>query len=125
MPTSFKKLDDYTLQVLTPLAESGDEWGNARLRRIFNFKAREVTTLYERGGKVDFKIPGSSAYVKEAAAAVAVTSSMGQRRFSEFDSMEEIIAMHAKLKTLGGAPPAIDDLATTLPKRPGSLKPPV
>ncbi len=124
MPPSFKKLDEYTLQVLTPLNETGDEWGGARLRRIFNFKAREVTTLYERGGKVDFKIPGSSQYVKEPASAVALTSAMGQRNFSDFDSMDEVIAMHAKLKTLGGMPPSIDDLVTSLPKKAAGLKAP-
>ena len=123
MPPIFRKIDEYTLQAITPLGEK-DEWGNARIRRIFNFQARDVTTLYERGGKVDYKIPGNSNYVEKAAAAMAVTSSMTQRSFSDFDSMEEIIAMHAKLKSLGGTPPAIDDLVNTLPKKPAKLTPP-
>jgi len=115
MPT-FKKLDDYTLQATTDMAQSSNEWGKPRLSRIFNFMSREIITLYERGGQEEYTQPGNSSYSSKSAYNAAVTSSMTVRSFSEVDSPDEIIAMYAALVRMGGKPPAIDDIKKDISK---------
>lgn len=107
--TAYKKLDDYTLQAVTDMSDPAKDWGAPRLSRIFNFRAREVITLYERGGLKDFTIPGSGNYSSKTGYAAAVTSAMTSRSFADFESPEELEAMHAELTRLGGKPPPLDN----------------
>lgn len=108
MPT-FKRLDDSTLLARTDLAEA-KEWGAARISRIFNFKARQLTTIYERGGITEFKQPRGEYSNYEMAQVPAVTSSMTVQNFRDIEGTEEIAEMHAKLTSLGGRPPKLDDV---------------
>lgn len=107
MPT-FKRLDEHSLLVRTDLAEA-KEWGGARLSRIFNFKARQLTTIYERGGTQDFPIPNGN-YSSKTGYTAAVTSSMTVQNFRDIEGTEEIAEMHAKLVSLNGRPPKLEDV---------------
>jgi hypothetical protein len=107
---NFKKLDDVTLQATETLGEKPHDWGSPQLRRIFNFRSRQVTTIYERGGLQSFNLPRGS-YNNETGYAAAVTSSMQVQNFRDIEGQEEIAFMHEKLVKLGGRPPALDDLS--------------
>lgn len=115
--TTYKKLDDYTLQAVTDISENSGEWGAPRLRRIFNFRAREVITLYERGGIQDFTIPGNTTYNSKTGYSAAVTSAMNSRSFGDYESQDEIIAMYAELVRRGGKPPALEDITGQMKKK--------
>ena len=108
MSASYKKLDDFTLQSIVSLAESTGEWGAPRLRKIFNFRAREVITIYERGGIQDFTIPGSGSYSSKTGYSAAVTSAMSSRNFADYETPDELVAMRQELVQRGGKPPALD-----------------
>lgn len=108
MPT-FKRLDESSLLVRTDLAEA-KEWGGARISRIFNFKARQLTTIYERGGVSEFKQPRGEYSNYEMALVPAVTSSMTVQNFRDIEGTEEIAEMHAKLVSLNGRPPKLEDV---------------
>ncbi|MDI1228171.1 MAG: hypothetical protein PSY14_10855 [bacterium] len=108
MPT-FKRLDEGSLLVRTDLAEA-KEWGGARISRIFNFKARQLTTIYERGGVSEFKQPRGEYSNYEMAQVPAVTSSMTVQNFRDIEGTEEIAEMHAKLVSLNGRPPKLEDV---------------
>lgn len=110
--TSYKRINDDTLKVTDDLAEDND-WGSPRLTRLFNFRAQQVTTIYERGGVATYAIPRPGGH--ETGRAPAVTSSMAIQKFSELDDTGEIAAMHAKLQELKGNPPPLDEI---LPNRP-------
>lgn len=69
------------------------------ITREFNFKARQVTTVYHD------QLRTSNG--------VAVTSQMAVQNFCDIEGTDEIRDMHAKLVELGGKPPAIDDLLGT------------
>lgn len=105
----FKRLDESSLLVRTDLAEA-KEWGGARISRIFNFKARQLTTIYERGGLSEFKQPRGEYSNYEMGHAAAVTSSMTVQNFRDIEGTEEIAEMHAKLTAMGGKPPKLDDV---------------
>lgn len=107
MPT-FKRLDDSTLLARTDLADA-KEWGGARISRIFNFKARQLTTIYERGGTQEFQIPDGH-YSSKTGYTAAVTSAMTVQNFRDLEGTEEIAEMHTKLTSLGGKPPKLDDV---------------
>lgn len=107
MPT-FKRLDESSLLVRTELAEA-KEWGGARISRIFNFKARQLTTIYERGDVKDFQIPDGH-YSSKTGYTAAVTSSMTVQNFRDIEGTEEIAEMHAKLVSLNGKPPKLEDV---------------
>ena len=107
MPT-FKRLDDSTLLARTDLAEA-KEWGGARISRIFNFKARQLTTIYERGDLKEFQIPNGN-YSAKTGYTAAVTSSMTVQNFRDIEGTEEIAEMHAKLVSLNGRPPKLEDV---------------
>lgn len=102
---AYEKLNDYTLSVTTDFSRQSS--ADPELRRIFNFLARQVTTVYSQWY-------GS-----------AVSNSMVIQKFSELDSLAEVELMHKKLSQLGGTPPALADI---LPQdkpaiRPASLHP--
>lgn len=83
----FEKLNDYTLSVTYDFARQ--EKADPELRRIFNFAAQNITTIY------------SMWYGH------AVTSSMHVEKFSALDSLDEVRMMHEKLKDLRGNPPPL------------------
>lgn len=101
-PEVFEKLNDYTLSVVNDFARQSQ--ADPELRRIFNFAAQNITTIY------------SMWY------GASVTSSMQTQRFSELDSLNEVERMHRKLVSMGGQPPALPQPDSRLPK--GSLRPP-
>ncbi len=83
----FEKLNDYTLSVVNDFSRM--DQADPELRRIFNFAAHNITTIYSMWY-------GS-----------AVTSNMTVTKFSELDSLDEVQMMHGKLSALGGNPPAL------------------
>jgi len=125
MNAEYDMLDPVTLRVSYDMGREGDggndDWGAPRLSRIFNFEARQLITLYERGGRQDFQIPGE--YSSRTGYTVGVTSSMQVQNFSELDDATEILRLHGKLTEMGGTPPAVDDLAATMDKKRPVLRP--
>lgn len=88
----FEILNGYTLSVTNDFDRQAQ--ADPELRRIFNFKARQVTNIF-------------SQWYSEG-----VSNSMVIQKFSELDSLAEVFDMHAKLKELGGNPPDISDLSS-------------
>lgn len=86
-PEIFEKLNDYTLSVTTDFERQGQ--ADPELRRIFNFRARQVTTIF------------SQWY------GAGVSNTMNIKNFSELDSLDEVELMRQKLRQLGGNPPAV------------------
>jgi negative regulator of replication initiation len=83
----FEKLNDYTISATHDFARQ--EQADPELRRIFNFAAQNITTIY------------SMWYSR------SVTSSMHVEKFSDLDSLDEVRRMHAKLHEMGGHPPPL------------------
>ncbi|MDP2206731.1 MAG: hypothetical protein Q8K65_10555 [Alphaproteobacteria bacterium] len=83
----FEKLNDYTLSVVNDFARQ--DQADPELRRIFNFAAQSVTTIY------------SMWYGH------AVTSSLHVEKFSDLDSLDEVARMHEKLCDMDGHPPPL------------------
>jgi hypothetical protein len=92
----FEKLNDYTLSVTSDFARHAQ--ADPELRRIFNFKARQVTSIY------------SMWYSN------GITSTMQIQKFSELDSLDEVKDMHKKLCDLGGEPPGLPDIVSPVNK---------
>ncbi|MEZ0223230.1 MAG: hypothetical protein ACAH83_01650 [Alphaproteobacteria bacterium] len=92
----FEKLNDYTLSVSNDFARQSR--ADPELRRIFNFKARQVTNIY------------SMWYSS------GITSTMTIQKFSELDSLDEVKDMHKKLCELGGDPPGLPDIVSPVNK---------
>lgn len=86
-PEVFEKLNDYTLSVVNDFGRMSK--ADPELRRIFNFAARDITSIYSMWY-------GS-----------AVTSNMNVTKFSELDSLDEVQLMHRKLRDMGGNPPEL------------------
>lgn len=91
---SFDKDNAYTLVQNTNYISTNHH--NRSIARIFNFKAAQVTTVVREW------ISGT--------AGNTIHSQLDVRNFSEIDSKDEIRDMHQKLVSLGGTPPAIDDI---------------
>lgn len=109
-PPVYNILDDSTLVVTQELPTR--KAGAPTLSRIFNFKARQLITLYEAGQKDTLTIPYSKYGDKMAAGHTsAFTSSMQVQNFSDLDNAEELAEMHEKLTTLGGKPPPLENLS--------------
>jgi hypothetical protein len=87
-PEIYSKLNDYTLSVVNDFRRM--EQADPELRRIFNFKARQVTTIYTMWY------------------CAALTSNMETQKFNDLDSLDEVIEMREKLIRLGGNPPEIE-----------------
>jgi hypothetical protein len=122
--TSYTKLDDNTLQAVSDLdIPGGGDWGKPTLRRIFNFKARQVTTLYERGGTKLYWQPVNSNYSAAEAYAAALTSAMQVQNFRDFESRDEIEEMHARLVAAQGKPPSLDEIFPDRLDKKTSIKP--
>ena len=82
---TFEKLNDYTLSVRTDFSHQTET--DPTLRRIFNFRAQQVTEIY-------------STWYRDG-----ISTSMVQSRFSDLDSRDEVELMRGKLRELGGNPP--------------------
>lgn len=106
--TTYTKEDDYTL-----LATS-DVPGGGKLCRYFNFAAGEITTIYREKAERHEKVGSDHReYPISNALAIALTSQMASRKFSELDSFNEISLMHKKLFDLQGSPPPLEDIINT------------
>jgi hypothetical protein len=92
----FEKLNDYTLSVTNDFARQSG--ADPELRRIFNFRARQVTNIYSMWDNA------------------GVTTSMQIQKFSELDSLDEVCAMHKKLCELDGNPPGLPDIVQPVGK---------
>lgn len=88
----FEVLNDYTISVTHDFHRQSQ--ADPELRRIFNFKARQVTDIFSQWYHA------------------SVANSMVIQKFSELDSLAEVFDMHAKLRALGGNPPDISDLSS-------------
>lgn len=120
--TDYRKLNDYTLKATESLSENDEEWGAPRLSRIFNFKSQQVTTLYERGGIKEYRIPrGGSSYSTETGYTAAVTGSFQIQNFSDIEGDEEIVTMHRILVEKGGKPPSLENALPRLGKKRAGL----
>ena len=98
MDKIFQALDtqSISLTIIFPKIESLNSvgnWGQPRLRKIFNFAAREVVTIYERGGLANENYQN---------AAGAMTSSMDIRNFENIEGKDEIKEAYDALKKRGG-----------------------
>lgn len=90
-PEIYSKINDYTLSVVIDFTRQ--DQADPELRRIFNFKARQVTTIY-------------SMWYRDG-----LTSNMEMQNFSALDSLDEVVEMREKLIQLGGKPPALEPSA--------------
>ena len=100
----YEKMNDYTLSAMTEFsAQSGSD---PMLRRIFNFKARQITNIYSQWY-------GAS-----------VSNSMLIQKFSDLDSLDEVADMHKRLRDKGGNPPPLEvDALGKSTARPATLRP--
>lgn len=94
---SFSVENPYTLRVDREYYSATSH--SRGITREFNFKARQVTTVYHDRMRTSN--------------GVSVTSQMAVQNFRDIEGTDEIREMHAKLTQLGGKPPAIDDLLGT------------
>ena len=101
----FEKLNDYTLSTHIDFDHQKD--ADPCLRRIFNFAAREVTTIY------------SMWY------STGISTTMDVRGFSSLDSLAEAEKMRRELIKLGGRPPELENPDQLAGKnlRPSTLRP--
>lgn len=108
--------NEYTLSVITTRtpAESSSFRSSSTITRTFNFLAQQVTTHIR-----DSALGNTGGY--NTGGAGSVSTAMTQQHFDEFRSDAEIIFMHAKLKELGGKPPAIEEITRGLGKKPAGL----
>lgn len=99
----YEKMNDYTLSAVSDFSRQSG--ADPELRRIFNFKARQVTNIYSQWY-------GS-----------AVSNSMVIQKFSELDSLDEVADMHKRLRDKGGNPPPLEQDTLGKPARASSLRP--
>ena len=111
MNTTYHRLATDTIAAVTPLmiGQEKDNWGTPRLMRVFNFTARQVTTIYERGGIQKYTIPAASSYSDKTGYSAAVTSSMDIHDFKDLPNPDEIRQMHERLVKAGGKPPPLEE----------------
>lgn len=109
--TEYRRIAPDTLAVVMPLDTGQNDWGAPRLTRIFNFTARQVTTLYERGGLQEYTIPRGSDYGSDKKGySAAVTSALQIHDFNDLPNPDEITRMHRELVRRGGKPPALTEV---------------
>lgn len=110
MEEAFSKLNDYTLRVT---AEERSGYRREGYTKLFNFLARQVTTTHRDWL---FEDRGSNAAGEAAMATTTIVES-----FDDLPGTGEVALMHAKLKELGGKPPALDAvLPQRVHKKPGA-----
>lgn len=109
MQETFKKLNDYTLEVVQPLSDAHLALGSFkapsdyRLTRIFNFGTGQLTTLARH-----FAAVTSNEYSSHTSAGVSSSVQMSVQDFADLPSTYEVEQMHKKLTELDGNPPALD-----------------
>jgi hypothetical protein len=109
MTKIFQQLGDQSISVTTifPQIEgikgANMNWGQAHLRKIFNFASREVVTLYERGGLSNENYQN---------AAGAMTSSMDIRNFENIEGKDEIKEAYDELKKRKGKLAELEEYLT-------------
>lgn len=115
MQENFQKICDYTLRIDIENMHSRDD-GVRRgdsITRLFNFRARQLTTverswIYEpRGG--------------DAGGSAALSTHSRTESFDDLPGDSEIPLMHAKLRELGGEPPALEEVMPKALGKQGSL----
>jgi len=119
MHEEFEKVNDYTLRVTEDISLPDLESSNyynahnhkSQLMRIFNFRAAQVTTIVQQASYV---IGNSS----QTGGGAANSTQMTVQNFDDVQSQLEIELMHAKLKKMGGKPPALEDLRGGFTKKP-------
>ncbi|MCC7037463.1 MAG: hypothetical protein IT560_09185 [Alphaproteobacteria bacterium] len=99
----YEKLNDYTLSAVSDFGRQSG--ADPELRRIFNFKARQVTNIFSQWYSA------------------SVSNSMVIQKFSELDSLDEVADMHQKLRDLGGNPPPLEQDTLGKPARSVPLRP--
>ncbi len=83
--------------------------------KLFNFLAREVTTIHR-----DWLLEGRGS---SSAGTSSVASHASVQSFDDLSSTAEVAAMHAKLVALGGTPPDLSEvLPAMLNKKPAGLR---
>lgn len=113
MQETFKKLNDYTLEVVQPLSDAYLAPGSFktpsdyRLTRIFNFGTGQVTTLARH-----FAAVASNEYSSHTSSGIASSVQMTVQDFADLPSTFEVEQMHKKLTELDGNPPALDTVLT-------------
>ncbi|MDY0008424.1 MAG: hypothetical protein RBS08_01835 [Bdellovibrionales bacterium] len=121
MADKYKKLNDYTLEVVQGL--SAEELNmtyykspsDYSLTRIFNFGAGQVTTLARHSNSV------SSHYSSNQGAGIATSVQMHTEDFQNLPSTYEVELMHKKLTELGGKPPPLETTIRAVGKKPAGL----
>jgi len=120
MAEKFFKKNDYTLDVIDQTSETYNSYDSAlpmthvsSLTRTFNFLSGQVTTVTR---DLMFQSHG---YEKGGSSSVAATATT--QNFDDLPSTAEVELMHAKLKDLGGKPPALETVLGGLNKK--ALKP--
>ncbi len=109
MTETYKKLNDYTLEVMQSLSDAHFSPGNFktpsdyRLTRIFNFGTGQITTLARH-----FAIVASSEFSSHTSSGAASSVQMSVQDFATLPSTYEVEQMHKKLTELEGNPPALD-----------------
>ncbi len=99
MAEKFEKMNDYTLLVSSDLSRvAGYLHGGRVLTNIFNFQTRQKTTIYD--------------HVISYNTQMSVASQMQIENFKDIECKDEVIAMHEKLRELGGNPPDMPDILT-------------
>lgn len=126
MTTEYHVIDRATIAAVTSLVfDEKKDWGAPRLTRVFNFTARQVMTIYERGGIQNYTIPPGNYGGSSTGYSAAVTSSMHVQDFKDLPNPEEIAGMHEMLLRKGGNPPPLEEVmpaANGLDKPRGGLK---
>lgn len=111
MTTEYHLVDTTTIAVVSSLSFNKKDWGAPRLTRIFNFTARQVVTLYERGGIQSYILPQGIPHGNSSTGySAAVTSSMQMHDFKDLPNPAEIAEMHERLQKIGGNPPPLDEV---------------
>lgn len=120
MQEDFEKVNDYTLRVTSVLYSAKkdhrttNESRDVELTRIFNFESAQITTI-GTSATVTIPKPGYSGG-SGASDSMQVTIT----DFADLPSTTELARMHAKLKKLGGKPPALEEvLGNNLGKKTG------
>ena len=123
MTTVYHFVDRSTIAAVTSLVfDEKKDWGAPRLTRVFNFAARQVMTIYERGGIQKYTIPPGSNYGNSSTGySAAVTSSMHVQDFKDLPNPEEIAGMHEMLLRKGGNPPPLEEVMPKALGKQGSL----
>lgn len=123
MTTEYHVIDRATIAAVTSLVfDEKKDWGAPRLTRVFNFTARQVMTIYERGGIQNYTIPPGSNYGSSSTGySAAVTSSMHVQDFKDLPNPAEIADMHERLSRKGGSPPPLDEVMPKALGKQGSL----